>query len=57
MEEDTTKKRPIDRATSKLKFENNGNGEEYEVATIYNSAVDLRKSESHRLQGLYYFVF
>ncbi len=38
-----------------LEFENDGDGEEYEVEAICNSAVYARESEGH-LPGLYYLV-
>ncbi len=56
LEQDTTKKGQLDQATSQLEFEgNSGDGEEYEVEAICNSAVYARESEGH-LPGLYYLV-
>ncbi len=41
---------------SRLKFESNGDGEEYEVKAIHNSEVYAKKSDSGQLSGLYYLV-
>ena len=46
----------MDEATSQLEFEGDGgDGEEYEVEAIRDSAVYARESEGH-LPGLYYLV-
>lgn len=42
--------------TSRLKFKNDNNGEEYKIEAICNSAVYIRESKAH-LPGFYYFVF
>ncbi len=42
---------------SKLEFESDGNGEEYKVKAIRNSAVYAKELDSgHHLPGLYYLV-
>ncbi len=47
----------MDETTSRLKFENEGDGEEYEVEAICDSAVYPKESDSgHHLPGLYYLV-
>lgn len=55
LEKDITK-RWVDKMTSKRKFENDGDGEEYKVEAICDSAVNTKKSETH-LPGLHYLVF
>ena len=56
LEQDTTRKGRVDEATSQLEFEGDGgDGEEYEVEAIRDSAVYARESEGH-LPGLYYLV-
>ncbi len=43
--------------TSRLKFENEGNSEEYEVEAIRDSAVYAKESDNgYHLPGLYYLV-
>ncbi len=56
LEQDNTKKGQVDETTSRLKFESNGDGEEYEVEAICDSAVYAKKSDSSHLLGLYYLV-
>ncbi len=57
LDQDTTKKGQVDETTSRLKFENEGDGEEYEVEAICDSAVYPKKSDSgHHLPDLYYLV-
>ncbi len=41
--------------TSRLEFKSNGDGKEYKVEVIYDSAIYARESEDHLL-GLYYLV-
>ncbi len=55
LEQDTTSKKRVDETTSRLEFESDGDGEEYEVKAIRDSAVYARESEGHLL-GLYYLV-
>ncbi len=45
----------MDKTTSRLEFKSDGDGKEYEVEAIRNSAVYARESEGH-LPGLYYLV-
>ncbi len=45
----------MDKTMSRLEFENNSNGKEYEVEAIYDSAVYAKESEGHLL-GPYYLV-
>ncbi len=45
----------MDKITSGLEFESDGNGEEYKVEAICDSAVYARESEGN-LSGLYYLV-
>ncbi len=57
LEQDTTRKGRVDETTSRLEFENDGDGEEYEVEAIHDSAVYAKESDSgHHLPGLYYLV-
>ncbi len=56
LEKDTKKKEQVDEATSQLEFEGDGNGDEYEVEVICDSAVYARESDSGHLPGLYYLV-
>ncbi len=57
LEQDTTGKGRVDEMTSKLEFENKGDGKEYEVEAIRDSAVYAKKWDSgHHLPGLYYLV-
>ena len=42
--------------TSQLKFEDNGEGKEYEVEAIRDNAVYDKESESGQLPGLYYLI-
>ena len=46
----------MDEVTSQLEFEGKGEGEEYEVEAIHNSAVYARESDNGHLPGLYYLV-
>ncbi len=57
LEQDTTKKGQADETTSKVEFENNGNGKEYEIKEICDNAVYVKELDSgHYLPGLYYLV-
>ncbi len=57
LEQDIIKKGRVDETRSRLEFENEGNGKEYEVEAICDSAVYAKKSDSgHHLPGLYYLV-
>ncbi len=56
LEQDTIRKGQVDKAMSQLEFKGDGgNGEEYEVEAIRDSAVYTRESEGY-LPGLYYLV-
>ncbi len=55
LEQDITRKGRVDETTSRLEFESDGDGEEYEVEAIRDSTVYARVLEGH-LQGLYYLV-
>ncbi len=55
LEQDTTRKGRVDETTSRLEFENDADGEEYEFEALRDSAVYARESEGH-LPGLYYLV-
>ncbi len=46
----------MDETTSKLEFESDGDGEEYEVKAICNSVVNIKESDSGHLPSLYYLV-
>ncbi len=57
LEQDTTRKERVDEITSRLEFKNDGDGEEYEVEAICDSAVYTKELNSgHHLPGLYYLV-
>ncbi len=55
LEQDTIRKGRVDETTSRLEFESDGDGKEYEVEVICDNAVYARESEEH-LSGLYYLV-
>ncbi len=55
LEQDTTRKGRVDETISRLEFETDGKGEEYEVEAICNNAVYAKESEGH-LPGFYYLV-
>ena len=55
-EQDITRKKQVDNKTLQLDFEDEGEGEEYEVKAICNSAVYAKESESGQLLGLYYLI-
>lgn len=46
----------MNKAAFRLEFENDGDGKEYKVKTICDSAVYTRESEDY-LSGFYYLVF
>ena len=54
LEQDTTRKERIDEKITKLEFKA-GDGKEYELETIWKSAVYANKAKNH-LSGLYYLV-
>ncbi len=57
LEQDITKKGRVDETTSRLEFENEGNGEKYEVEAIRDYAIYAKESDSgHHLLGLYYLI-
>ncbi len=57
LEQNTTSKGQVDKTTFRLDFENDGNGEEYEIEAICNSVVYAKESDNdHHLPGLYYLV-
>ena len=56
LEQDTTRKGRVDTATSQIEFEGDGEGEEYKVEAIRDSAVYTRESDSGHLPGQYYLV-
>ena len=56
LEQDTIKKGRVDKATSQIEFEGKGEGEEYEVEAICDSAAYARELDSSHLPGLYYLV-
>ena len=56
LEQDTTRKRRVDKDTTKLDAGDNKSGE-YEVEAIWGSAVYANESKSSHLPGLYYLVF
>lgn len=53
---DITRKRQVDKTTSRSKFENGDNDKEYKVEIIYDIVVYIQKSEDH-LSGLYHSIF
>ena len=56
LEQETTRKGRVDEKTLQLEFEDDGEGEEYEVEAIRDSAVYAKESESGQLPGLYYLI-
>ena len=56
LEQDTTRKGRVDEKTSQLEFEDDGEGEEYEVEAIRDSAVYAKELESGQLPDLYYLI-
>ncbi len=57
LEQDITRKEQVDETTSRLKFENDGDGKEYEVKVIRNNAIYVKKSDSgYHVLGFYYLV-
>ena len=55
LEQDTTKKKRVDKQVKELEF-GAGNSEEYKIEAIWDSAVFASESESGQLLGLYYLV-
>lgn len=59
LELNTTTKKQIDKATSKLEFDdikkNSGNNKVYEIKVIWDSAIYARKLEDY-LPSFYYLV-
>lgn len=55
LEQDNIRKEQVDKTTSRLKFENDGNGKEYKVKAICSSIVYAKESKSY-LPDLYYLV-
>ncbi len=57
LEQETIRKGRVDETTSRLQFENDGDGEEYEVEAIRDNMVYTKELDSgHHLPGLYYLV-
>ena len=56
LEQDITRKGRVDKKTSQLEFEDDGEGKKYEVEAIRKSAVYTKESESGQLSGLYYLI-
>ena len=56
LKQDTTRKGWVDKKTSQLEFEDDGEGEEYEVEAICDSAVYAKESKSGQLPGLYFLI-
>ncbi len=57
LKQDTTSKGRVDETTSRLEFENEGDGEEYKVEAICDSTVYAKELNSgYHLSGLYYLV-
>ncbi len=55
LEKNTTREGRVDKTTSRLEFESDSGGKEYEVKVICNNTVYARESKGHLL-GLYYLV-
>ena len=56
LEQNTMRKGRVDKKSLQLEFEDDGEGEEYKVEAICDSAVYAKKSESGQLPGLYYLI-
>ena len=56
LEQNTTKKRRVDKKVRQMDFDTNNDGEKYKVEAIRDSAVYARESESGHLSKLYYLV-
>ena len=57
LEQDTTKKRRVDKEVRQMEFDiGDNNCRKYEVEVIWDSAVYAKESESNHLPGLYYLV-
>ena len=55
-EQDTSRKRQVDKKTLQLEFEDNNEGKEYEVDAICKCTVYAKKSKSTQVLGLYYRI-
>lgn len=55
LEQKTTKKRQVDKKTSKIEFETDSNSKKYKFETICDSEVYVNKSKNN-LPDLYYLV-
>ena len=55
LEQDTTKKKWVDKRVTELELKA-GNNKEYKVEAIWDSAVYASESESDQLPGIYYLV-
>ncbi len=55
LEQDITRKGRVDKITSRLEFESDGNGKEYKVEAIFDNVVYARELEGH-LPAFYYLV-
>lgn len=56
LEQNTRKKKFIDKAMFYQKFESNGENKEYNIKTIYNNAVNFWKLKSCQFLILYYLI-
>ncbi len=57
LKQDNIKKGRVNKMTSRLEFENDGNGEEYKVEVTCDSTMYAKESDSgHHLPSLYYLV-
>ena len=56
LEQDTTKKRRVDKEVRQIEFDNGNNSGEYKVEAIWDSVVYARELESGYLPGFYYLV-
>ncbi len=56
LEQDITRKEQVDKITSRLEFESNGDGKEYKVKAIWDSKVYTKELDSDHLPGFYYLV-
>ena len=54
LEQNITRKGQVDKKTLQLEFEDNDEGEKYEVEAICNSTVYAKESESGYFPSLYY---
>ena len=56
LEQDTTRKRWVDKEIRQVEFDTGNDSREYKVEAIWNSAVYTRESELGHLLGLYYLI-